>query len=187
MKDQSFTHGDITIEIHYDDCIDNPRYNENQTQFIMFHKTYKLPNESGIENYHEFFNSFSQMQIDLQSKFKHVNPVYMYNHSGLAFSLKSFHDQWDSGQIGFIVSNEGTSEEFLKNAESELITYGYYANGECFGYCVYPSEDEDSESQWGFYGYDHYKSGLVESLSETLRFAFEQNEETIQSIISKLK
>jgi hypothetical protein len=186
MKDQSITYGNITVDIIYDDSPENPRMDTNLTQFVMFHKLFKLPNETGISNYNEFFNSWSEMQLDLQSKFKHVISVYMLHHGDIYFSLSDFMDKWDSGQVGFIVSNDESIEDFRKVAQSELNTYGYYARGECYGFTVNESEIEDTESVWSFYGSDHHESGLIESLYSVLKHSFAQNPKAIEEIVKQL-
>lgn len=186
MKAQTITYGNITVELYLDDSPENPRMNDTETKFVMFHKLYNLPNETGIPNYSEFFNSWGEMQLDLQSKFKHVTSVYMLSHGSIHFSLSDFRDEWDSGQVGFIVSNNGTLDQFKMHAQIELMEYGYYANGDCFGFTVNDSEIEDTESAWNFLGGDHHESGLVDSLSNTLQYSFNQSPETIQEIIKQL-
>jgi hypothetical protein len=187
MKRESLTYGNIEVDIHYDQDAENPRMNFTETKFVMFHKRYKMPNETGIPNYSEFFTSWEEMEADLQSKFKHVVPVYMLDHSGLSFSLTDFNDPWDSGQIGFIVSNERTREEFLVNARSELSIYDIWVKGECYGFAINNLETEDTESVWGFYGYDHEKSGLLESMYHSLKFSFKQSPEAIAEILESFK
>lgn len=186
MRIQTITSGNITVELYEDINPENPRMDDNLTKFVMFHKTYRLPNETGIPNYSEFFNSWEEMQADLQSKFKHVTSVYMLNHSGIDFSLNDFKDRWDSGQVGFIVSNDGTSEDFQRNAKTDLLNYSYYAKGECYGFAVTDSESEDTESVWGFYGSNHHASGLIECLYSVLRHGFSQMPKTMQEIVKQL-
>jgi hypothetical protein len=186
MKTQTVSHGNITVEIYVDDTPENPRMDCNQTQFVMFHRRYRLPNETGIPNYLDFFDTWGKMQLDLQSKFKYVTSVYMLDHSGLYFSLSDFRDRWDSGQVGFIVSNDGTYEEFQKRAQIELMEYGYYANGECYGFTVNETEEEDTESSWNYYGPDHRESGLIDSLESVLKHSFNQNPTDIQFIVKQL-
>ena len=186
MKVQTITSGNITVELYLDDSPENPRMNGTETQFVMFHKLYNLPNETGIPNYSKLFNSWEEMQLDLQSKFKYVTSVYMLHHGSIHFSLSDFRDEWDSGKVGFIVSNNGTLDQFRMYAQIELMEYGYYANGDCFGFTVNESEIEDTESAWNFLGGDHYESGLVDSLSNTLQYSFNQSPETIHEIIKQL-
>ena len=165
MTAQEITVENITVEIFYDQFADNPREWDNSTKFVMFHKRYNLPNEIGID--HNDYSSWSEMQEALEKDYKNVHKVYMYDHSGVALSLSAFGDRWDSGQVGFIVSNEGTPEEAYKWATNELETYSHWLNGETFGVSVF-EDTELVDTYLGYYGYDHEKSGLTQDLQDTL-------------------
>lgn len=92
-------------------------------------------------------------------------PLYLMDHSGLAMQTESFHDPWDSGQVGWIyVSKEDALKEFdtekmtgavRKKAEdlmkSEVAVYDSYLRGECYGFELYKN-GELSDSCWGFIG-----------------------------------
>lgn len=92
-------------------------------------------------------------------------PLYLLDHSGLAMQTTSFHDPWDSGQVGWIyVSKEDALKEFggekmtgaiKKKAEdlmrSEVATYDSYLRGECYGFELYKN-GELEDSCWGFMG-----------------------------------
>jgi hypothetical protein len=43
--------------------------------------------------------------------------------------------------------------------KAELETYDDYLNGNVYGYTI--DGDDWEDSLWGFYGYDHEKSGLL--------------------------
>ena len=78
---------------------------------------------------------------------------------------ESFHDPWDSGQVGWIyVSKEDALKEFgsermtgavRQKAEelmkSEVAVYDSYLRGECYGFELYKN-GELSDSCWGFMG-----------------------------------
>ena len=165
MTAQEITVENITVEIFYDQFADSPREWDNSTKFVMFHKRYNLPNEIGID--HNDYSSWSEMQEALQEKYKHGWAVFMYDHSGVTLSLSAFGDRWDSGQVGFIVSNEGTPEEAYKWATSELKTFSHYMNGEMFGVSVF-EDTELVDTNLGYYGYDHESNGLIDDLKSYL-------------------
>ena len=165
MTAQEITVENITVEIFYDQFADNPREWDNSTKFVMFHKRYNLPNEVGID--HNDYSSWSEMQETLQEKYKHGWAVFMYDHSGVTLSLSAFGDPWDSGQVGFIVSNEGTPEEAYKWATNELETYSHWLNGETFGVSVF-EDTEIMDTNSGYYGYDHATNGLKDELDSYL-------------------
>lgn len=166
----------ISVEICYDDWADSPREWDNLTKFALFHKRYNLPNEVDINE--QDFNSWDEMRDELELEYKWVFPVYMYDHGGTAFSLKKFSCPWDSGQVGFICVSEkdiwanfplGTDwdAKAYEIAEAELRTYGHYANGEVYGVRVF-EDTEEVDSCFGYFGYDHKESGLLDELDSYL-------------------
>lgn len=184
--DKSINIDNISIDIILDDSCESPRMDENQTKFALFHKRYNLANETPFSNYSEFHDSWEEMRDDLQSKFKNVHPVFMYDHSGVALSLNKFSDTFDSGQVGFIYSDIESSEDAYLIAKAELEVYNLWLDGSCYGYRVTDTESGDEESMWGFYGYDHENNGLIESLNETLKYSFSLNPEQIIEITNHL-
>lgn len=165
MTAQEIKVDNITVEIFYDQFADNPREWDNSTKFVMFHKRYRLPNEIGID--HNDYSSWSEMQEALEKDYKNVHKVYMYDHSGVALSLSSFGDRWDSGVVGFIVSDEDTEEQAYKWATSELEAFSHYINGETFGVSVF-EDTEIMDTNSGYYGYDHTTNGLKDELDSYL-------------------
>lgn len=155
----------ISVEICYDQFAESPRTWDNATKFVMFHKRYNLPNEIGID--HNHYTSWDKMQEALDKKYKWVYPVFMYDHSGIAFSVNQFECPLDSGQVGFIVSNEGTPEEAYMHATAELKTFGDYMNGDVYGVRVF-EDTEEIDSCYGYFGCDHEDSGLKDELDSFL-------------------
>ena len=173
MTAQEITVENITVEIFYDQFADNPREWDNSTKFVMFHKRYNLPNEVGID--HNDYSSWSEMQEALEKDYKNVHKVYMYDHSGVALSLSSFGDRWDSGQVGFIVTDNKSPEASLVDAMQELETYSHWLNGETFGVSVFEDTRTQSglvtellDTNSGYYGYDHATNGLKDELDSYL-------------------
>lgn len=165
MIDQTIKVENISVEIIVDDYAESPRTWDNATKFAMFHKRYDFPNEIGIR--HEDYASWDEMQEALDKEYKWVYPVFMYDHSGIAFSVNAFDCKFDSGQVGFIVSNEGTPEEAYMHATSELKTFGDYANGDVYGFRVF-EDTEEMDSCFSYFGCDHEDSGLRSELKSFL-------------------
>lgn len=113
------------------------------------------PDERAVDN--AMLNVISEKYI--------MMPLYLMDHSGLAMQTESFHDPWDSGQVGWIyVSKEDALKEFggekmtgaiRKKAEdlmrSEVAVYDSYLRGECYGFELYKN-GELADSCWGFIG-----------------------------------
>jgi hypothetical protein len=110
-----------------------------------------------------------------------VLPIYMYDHSGLAFSTAPFSCPWDSGQVGWIWVPHAKFEEWWpsvdsaeeklkqarKNLEGEINTYQQWSNGDVWSFVIEKAEiytrgedeDEKRHVEWefedsccGFYG-----------------------------------
>lgn len=161
-----------TLKIYQDLSPDNPRNWDNIADFICFHKRYILGDKHDID--HTDYTSFQDMADQNFSEDDIVMPLYMYDHSGITISTKPFSCPWDSGQIGWAVVpasrikkeygtyNARTKELALKCLLAEVETYDQYLRGETYGYVLEDFDGIEVESCWGFFGYDHKKSGLLE-------------------------
>lgn len=111
-----------------------------------------------------------------------ILPLYLYDHSGITMNTSGFNCPWDSGQVGFIYTTreearkwfgwkritkarEAKIEKYLK---SDVATYDQYLTGEIYGYIVNDEDGEEIDSCWGFFGYDHEKSGLLEQARDQI-------------------
>jgi hypothetical protein len=120
--------------------------------------------------------------------------LYMYEHSGVAFSISPFHDPWDSGQLGVIyvkkdkikkeygckVINNKMREKIKERLMGELDTYENYVNGSVYGFEIRKEGDEywDVDSCWGFFGYDKEKNGLLEHAKSSIDYTIKHEKET---------
>jgi hypothetical protein len=114
-----------------------------------------------------------------------VLPVYLYDHSAVALSVGSFvgraqHAEWDSGMVGFAYITPKKLEEtgitdYEGAISTEVETLGQWMNGEVYGYVIEERRDftkvyadsneteedfewDETESCWGFIGYEHAES-----------------------------
>lgn len=112
-------------------------------------------------------------------------PLYLYDHSGITMNTTGFSCGWDSGQVGIIVVpkyavrhllygggvNQLTKKEierWERLLKGEVETYDQYLTGQCYGGVLETRANEgddwkEEDSCWGFYGYDHEKSGLLDT------------------------
>lgn len=124
-------------------------------------------------------------------------PIFLYDHGGISLSTTSFigkahHAEWDSGMCGFIyVTSKKAKEEFpndldyaskaLNLLNEEFETFKEYAEGEVYGFILYEEQKCDlghrhlveKDACWGFYGYDHQKSGLIDTACSENDLKFE--------------
>lgn len=125
------------------------------------------------------------------SKHAVILPLYLYDHSGITMSVNPFSCPWDSGQVGYIYATHDTiKKEFglkklgkkaKKKAEEILIgevkTYDTYLTGDVYGYKITDKDNKDIDSCidscWGFYGYDHEKSGLMPEARRIIDYEIE--------------
>ena len=164
------TVGDYTAYVYYDEYGDDPRSWDNLGTMIYFHNRYSLPHEADINS--DDYSSWDEMEEAITRKFGScvILPVYMYDHSGLAFSTGSFHGRlpqghayFDSGRVGFIfVTKKKIRKEYGKAGKKEIEkaidimkgevdVYGKYANGECYRFVVEDPEGEQVDSCGGYY------------------------------------
>lgn len=119
-------------------------------------------------------------------------PLYLYDHSGITISTGPFSCPWDSGQIGYIyVSIKDVLKEFNRKKmskklrqkvidilNSEVNSYDHYLTGSVYGYMIEPANEnneiECDDSCWGFLGYDHKESGLLEMAKDAIDCAIKQ-------------
>jgi hypothetical protein len=111
-------------------------------------------------------------------------PLGLYDHSGITIfhGRRSLWDSagWDSGQVGWhYVTKAKVDEEWngdLDKAraclEGEVRIYDDYLTGSVYGYVI----DEDGDSCWGFFGYEHEKTGLLEYARNAIDCQIKQEE-----------
>ena len=104
-------------------------------------------------------------------------PLYLLDHSGLSISTSAFSCPWDSGGIGLIVATPQKIRECygIKNVtkrrraqaveslNSQVKEYDDYLTGNVYAFDIVDESGDVIDSCCGFYGYDHKKSGLLET------------------------
>ena len=164
-KIETIDYKGYTIEIHVDEDPVHPREDwDNLGTMVSKHKRY------------DFNDKNAEYDVD-SIPFDDVIalPLYLYDHSGLTMNTTGFECQWDSGQVGWIYVtkskalseyswDELTPERIKKIQEclrSEVQTFDHFLTGAVYGYIVKDKDGEEVHSCWGYFGYDHEKSGLL--------------------------
>lgn len=164
MTDQSIKHGNYQLDIIIDDMAESPiTAFDNVGQMVLRHRKYNLPNEIDLD--FDSFLSWDEVYDFLHTKYAFILPIYMYDHGGITISTNPFNDPWDSGQIGYIVTNEDHEGKTLEILRNEVEIFSQYLEGHCYGFRII-KDGEEIESCFGFYGDDDKKSGLFDSLLE---------------------
>lgn len=94
--------------------------------------------------------------LELPSKIT-WNFLYLYDHSGITISMNPFSCRFDSGIVGIIYmidadKNPISYEQQIKIMKSEVKTYDDYIRGNCYGYIIEDSEENEIDSCYGFLG-----------------------------------
>ncbi len=137
---------------------------------VCWHKRYILGDEQPSESPEDYREGLPKDRIEL--------PLYLYDHSGITISTGAFSCPWDSGQVGFIYTtpermkelgvDAAKAEEYLR---SEVEQYDHFLTGNIYGFTCFKkvtcgecggTKEEETDSCWGFYGYDHKRSGLFD-------------------------
>jgi len=162
------------IKVYQDESAENPITEwDGNVEFCCWHSRYDLGNSD------RFGNESGEVE-DCEAYAKETGsllyPLFIYEHGGIALSLGReypFDCQWDSGQLGYIlIDREWMKEHFgnkyftekmksrmRKAAENGVKLYNQYLSGAVYGYNI---DDSVGDSCYGFYGYDHRESGLLE-------------------------
>jgi hypothetical protein len=164
------------LKIMQDNDGDGPREWDNLGTFAGWHRTYKIGDVQPSVDPLDYRAALPADEI--------VLPVYLMDHSGVAYSTEPFGCLWDSGQVGFIhcsPSNpeaEGMTPEAIEAVlTAEIATYSQWASGDVYGFqlekwepatCGDVSHGEwvDEDSCWGFYGTDWAENGIAEHLPD---------------------
>lgn len=151
VKDVTFEGTRYILAYGEDISYMNPIYLENRYtkhRYSMLHKRYDLgEKECAIYN----ATSWEDYKNKLKEEFNYTDilPVYMMDHSQLSFSLSSFEDTFDSGQVGYVFTQEGTLNK--EDIEDELLLYTDYANGDIYTLYEVDPETLDIESSNDFF------------------------------------
>lgn len=149
----------------------DPNYQDNMGIMICSHRNYKLGDEQFDS---DDFDGWDDLKMHLLNErgAGWVLPLYLYDHSGIKLYTEGnttalHHQEWDSGQVGFIfVTQTKLEEEYgtigdleiekaIAVLEAEVKVYSQYLEGEVYGFSISnPKNEEFIDSCWGIIGYD---------------------------------
>jgi len=173
------------IRIETDDDPLNPRVDyDNLGTMVCFNKRYDLGDKGhGHDDPEEF-----QAWLKAEAKNLIALRLYLYDHSGITMNTGGYSHcdahGWDWGCVGILyitkakvrkeygwkVITKARREKIEKYLRSEVETYAQYLEGAVYGYKVDLPEEELDGSCWGYFGYDHEKSGLYESAHSAIDY-----------------
>lgn len=152
----------------YDAGDSNPRDWDNLGHMVCWHNRYTLGDTQPKEDPEEWMRENGPFFVQL--------PLYLYDHSGITMSTKSFSCPWDSGQVGVIVVKaDDVREEYgvkglngvikkrvIACLESEVKVYDQHLRGAVWWF------EYGDDSCGGFMGDDLEETGLVDAIDAPL-------------------
>ena len=173
-----------------DEFPENPRELDEGLMgtMVCFHRRYELGDKHNFKSPRELDDFLKQEEVVSL-------PIYMLDHSGLRFSVNTFNDPWDSGQVGYIYTTKDRYKELMGTVpedwkekakgymKAEVEEYDCYHAGFCYGCTVekldsddratllnhFPVSElnwEDDGTVWGFYSYAYGYELLKELANE---------------------
>jgi hypothetical protein len=133
--------GNHRLYIDYDEDSVSPNDWENETVFLVFtHRQFDVRRE-GFKPI-DIYNSIQNKSTEYEEYY--IFPLCAYIHSGVSLSLSHNGDRFDTSSTGFVlVKKEGHSEDEGRTrgkaqelAESLIITWNKYLNGQVFRYTL---------------------------------------------------
>ncbi|TXH45788.1 MAG: hypothetical protein E6Q97_30795 [Desulfurellales bacterium] len=150
----------LTLEVYRDEDASyyNPRDDDNLGTMFCRHGQYNLGDKGSLNPFEENDEGTYELRKDVAF----CLPIYMYDHSGLAFSHTPFNCRWDSGQVGWhyitkarlkAVGLEIAPREQLRNyLEAELDVYDAWQQGRVYGFRITDEEGDEVDGCGGFIG-----------------------------------
>ena len=149
----------------------NPREWDNTGKLALFHKRYRVANESGLDS--RDYDGWDGLDNALIRECRAVVlvPVYMMDHSGLTLSAdpEAFRrcdpQGWDWGRLGtayidgatlkrewgHLPPGQGRLDAAHRMLQVEVEAYGQYLNGDIWCYRVEDADGEIEDSCGGYF------------------------------------
>jgi hypothetical protein len=156
-----------SIVISYDEDPTNPRTEcDNETQMVCWHGRYNLGDKNEWRNPKEFLHDLGGYQIEAENvdtgpalrrieKLGYViQPLFLYDHSGITISTSPFSCRFDSGQVGWVYINRRklklSTKQALDYIQGDVKAYDNYLRGECYRFEILDAEGEVVDSCGGY-------------------------------------
>lgn len=159
------------LKVSFDEYPESPRdpeFNELTTTMLCFHRGYRLGDKHDMR-YSDYLG-WDGLREHLRKTYKPVliEPLYLYDHSGLRISTTPFECPWDSGQVGFVYATKAhiravhgsvpqrvEAQKHLARSliDADVKTYDQYLSGEVYrAEVIRLADNEVVDSFGGCYG-----------------------------------
>lgn len=165
--------GDFKISIIHDEdpqCpweLKSKHREDDAVMFVIWHRRYTL-------HEHDFERPEDAREWAEKNGWD-VFPLYLYDHSGCAWSTTPFSCPWDSGQAGYVlVQREVWGDATDVVAVSQVKLLNDWDSGNTWGYQIDDPEGNEIDSCWGFvcdpdgYVLEEARSSLAGYVARTL-------------------
>ncbi len=154
----------------------------HQLENEVFDRLYNRAVDAGRDDPFKWANSLVSTKVSnlVESAVRGgyvILPLYLYDHSGISMSTGPFSCPCDSGQVGYIICDDGTIQNDFKGdrdlaekaLQAEVEVYDQYLTGDVYGFIVEERDTEDDlwehvDSCCGFFGSDVRMNGMAEHL-----------------------
>lgn len=144
--------------------------------FSRRHSNFKSPDSFGLRP--TSFGGIDTSKIGLRRKLEMGTAFILsyYEHGQCSWFLQGHGApgtdcQWDGTRVAGIMIWKGKAkdcgkdfEERQKHAISVTQTYTDWCNGDVYGFRIFDDEDNEVDSCWGFYGYNHAEESAKEAM-----------------------
>ena len=152
---------------------------EEQAEIVSERRRWDSDIADAIRDYVESsYSDFSEWPESLQESIDTdravIIPVYAYIHGGIALNTGGFSCSWDSGQIGYIwctmdrarewMGADVTPERVAESLKAEIESLNVYYTQGAYGFSIEDDDGSESDSCWGFIGFDVDKNGILDHL-----------------------
>lgn len=142
--------------------------------FGLYHSRYRFTRNNGNMDVDEFQDFVAKHIDDPEYVFL---PVYMFEHSGIAFSFESFNDRFDSGKLGYVWAKlpelkkefgTDSKEEAIKKMKGVVEEVFCYWSGDVWYIQVVDTSNNRliAQSDYSVFGYDFAKKQEEPMLKE---------------------
>jgi len=182
------------LKFELDQDYQNPRdFDMNLTNMVCWHNRLNLGDEHSYNSDNFFFDLARDNDLleDLEETEEYASadwqgddledeardrleangftfaPLFLIDHSGLSISTGAFGCRFDSGQVGWIYTQDETlrKEGIVVSAEDiikgEVALYRMYLEDDVWGFI--DPDDDTRESCWGFFGFEGIKEAALGS------------------------
>lgn len=153
----TFAHG-VKGYLEQDSDCESPLAHDESVKFVVLHRKYLNPSKD-IGATPEEVAEWAEAHAPEWQEF----PLFMYDHSGTAYSIAPFSCPWDSGRVGSVFVKIEDCPEPEQTARLMCEEYTSWANGDCWGYVLEDEDGEQLDSCWGFIGTDAAEEAMKEA------------------------